>query len=205
MTGNPIQLRPAETDDARALTELINLAGEGLPVYLWTNLAEPGQDAWEVGRARALREEGAFSYRNGVIAEANGNIAGCHIGYPLREHSGPVDLTSVPPMFVPLEELEALAANTWYVNVLAVYPEFRGKGVGSRLLEHAEDTARARQLPGMSLIVADTNINALRLYEKTGYRKIATRPVVKERWRTDAREWVLMTKTLESGHSAQVA
>ena len=32
-------------------------------------------------------------------------------------------------MFVPLQELENLAPGTWYVNVLAVRPEFRGLGL----------------------------------------------------------------------------
>ena len=37
-------------------------------------------------------------------------------------------------MFVPLQELENLAPGTWYVNVLAVHPPFRGLGLGTKLL-----------------------------------------------------------------------
>jgi ribosomal protein S18 acetylase RimI-like enzyme len=184
-------------EDARALAELINLAGEGLPLYLWTSMAEHGEDPWEVGRSRALREEGGFSYRNSIIAELSGKIAGCLIGYALREEPAQIDPASLPPMFVPLQELEELAPNTWYINVVAAYPEFRGQGVGSRLLEHAEQAAREADRPAVSLIVADANVDARRLYERRGYREIAKRPIVKEQWHTDAQEWVLMVKSPE--------
>ncbi|HEY5641696.1 MAG TPA: GNAT family N-acetyltransferase, partial [Woeseiaceae bacterium] len=60
-------------DDARAMAELINIAGEGLPVYLWAKIAEPGQSPWEVGRQRAQRDSGSFSYRNTVVREEDGS------------------------------------------------------------------------------------------------------------------------------------
>jgi hypothetical protein len=37
----------------------------------------------------------------------------------------------MPAMFVPLQELENLAPGTWYVNVLAAYPEHRSQGHGT--------------------------------------------------------------------------
>jgi len=45
MTG--IKLRAATKDDARALAELINFAGEGLPFYLWERMTGEGESAWE--------------------------------------------------------------------------------------------------------------------------------------------------------------
>jgi ribosomal protein S18 acetylase RimI-like enzyme len=46
----------------------------------------------------------------------------------------------------------------------------------------------------MSVIVSDTNAGARRLYERHGYRVIATRAKVKEEWQNDGKEWVLLTK-----------
>src|SRR3546814_19407732 len=60
-------------------------------------------------------------------------------------------------MFRPLQELENLAPGTWYVNVLAVLPAFRNLGLGSGLLQRAEETARAGSLRGLSIIVSDSN------------------------------------------------
>ncbi len=56
----PAPYRRATPDDAAALAELINFAGEGLPLYLWERMAEPGETPWQVGRRRARREAGAF-------------------------------------------------------------------------------------------------------------------------------------------------
>lgn len=197
MSRKPIELRAAAPEDADALAVLINQAGEGLPLYLWTSMAESGEDPWDVGRSRALREEGGFSYRNSVIAEIGGKIAGCLIGYALPEEPEETDFEAIPPMFVPLQELEDLAPNTWYINVVAVYPDFRGHGVGSRLMERAEQAARESSRPGLSLIVADSNTGARRLYARLGYREIVKRPIVKEQWQTEARDWVLMIKPIE--------
>ena len=69
-------------------------------------------------------------------------------------------------MFVPLQELENLAPGTWYVNVLAAYPEERGKGHGTALLGVAEQLAADAGRRGLSIIVSDTNTGARRLYER---------------------------------------
>jgi ribosomal protein S18 acetylase RimI-like enzyme len=189
-------IRPATRADAQALAELINFAGEGLPLYLWARMAEPGEDPWEVGRRRAQRVEGGFSYRNAFVAETQGSIAGCLIGYALAQQAEPFDVTQTPAMFVPMLELESLAPGTWYVNVLATYPQFRGRGIGGALLDLAETRARDAGLAGMSIIVSDANSGAVRLYERKGYRRMAQRPMVKEQWQNDGENWILLTKDL---------
>jgi ribosomal protein S18 acetylase RimI-like enzyme len=97
---------------------------------------------------------------------------------------------------VPLQELENLAPGTWYVNVLAVRPQFRGLGLGTRLLAHADEAGRALGKRGMSVIVSDANPGARRLYERCGYRETAARAMVKEGWLNDGRHWVLLAKAL---------
>ncbi|WP_119462834.1 GNAT family N-acetyltransferase [Rhodospirillaceae bacterium SYSU D60014] len=194
MSDLPSPFRRATPDDAQALAELINFAGEGLPLYLWESMAEPGESAWDVGRRRASRDEGSFSYRNAVVSEANGRIVACLIGYPLPEMPEPIDRSQMPAMFVPLQELENLAPGTWYVNVLATYPEDRGRGHGTALLRLAEELATACGKPGLSIIVSDANRGARRLYERCGYREVAQRAMVKERWKNPGANWVLLVK-----------
>ena len=190
----PPPFRYATPDDASALAELINHAGEGLPLYLWAKMAQPGESAWEVGRRRALREVGSFSYRNAVIAEADGRAVASLVGYPLPDAPQPIDRDEMPPMFVPLQELENRAPRTWYVNVLATYPQHRGQGYGTRLLGIAERLAAATGSIGLSIIVSDGNAGARRLYERCGYREITSRPMVKECWANPGENWVLLIK-----------
>ena len=199
MTGaaETVTLRDARKSDCAELAELINLAGEGLPYYHWRNIAEPGQDPWALGRERAARETGSFSYRNGVVAEVDGKIAGILTGYPITAEPEAVDPGSTPPMWVPLLELERIAAGTWYVNSVAAYPDARGLGVGSALMRWAEKRAADLGLRGTSLIVSDANLGARRLYDRLGYAEVATRPMVKEGWQCDGDNWVLMIRSVE--------
>ena len=99
-------------------------------------------------------------------------------------------------MFVPLQELENLEPATWYVNVLAVLPQYRNRGLGTKLLSLADETGRRLGKRGMSVIVSDVNHGARRLYERCGYRAVAARPMVKDGWINDGENWVLLTKTL---------
>jgi ribosomal protein S18 acetylase RimI-like enzyme len=185
--------RKAMPADARAMADLVHFASEGLALYLWTKSAPPGVDPWAIGRERARREAGSFSYRNTVVAESEGRVAAGLIGYPIADTPEPANL---PPMAVPLQELEDLVPGTWYVNVLAAYPEHRGRGYGTALLGIAEQLARQTRRRGMSIIIADTNTGARRLYERCGYREVARRRMVKEGWQHPGTEFVLLTKRL---------
>ena len=184
--------RYATPEDAAPLAELVNFAGEGMPLYSWSKMAGDGESPWDIGRQRAQRETGSFSYRNSIVRQDGDRVSAVLVGYALPEEPEPIDYDEMPAMFVPLQELEDLAAGTWYVNVLATYPDFRGKGYGSDLLAIAEQLAVATNTAGLSLIVSDGNPGARRLYEKSGYSEVATRPMVKQEWENPGETWVLM-------------
>jgi len=188
-------LRPATIADAPILAELVNYAGEGMPLYLWGKMAGSGESAWDVGRRRVAREEGSSSYRNATVIEHAGACAGCLIGYEIADEPQPIG-PDMPAMFVPLQELENLAPATWYVNVLAVQPQFRGLGRGAKLLGRADETGRALGKRGMSVIVSDGNPGARRLYERCFYREAGRRAMVKEGWANEGANWVLLRKPL---------
>jgi ribosomal protein S18 acetylase RimI-like enzyme len=190
--------RYATPEDAMAMAELVNIAGEGLPLYLWTRLADSGQSPWDIGQQRARRDSGSFSYRNTVLGEDGDAVVSALIGYPLPDTPEPINYDDLPAMFVPLQELENLVPGSWYVNVLATYPEYRGKGHGSDLLSIAEQLAVDTGRSGLSIIVSDANSGARRLYKRSGYAEIATRPMVKESWKNAGENWVLLKKRLTS-------
>jgi len=64
---------------------------------------------------------------------------------------------------------EATVWDTAYVTNVAVAAEFRGRGVGWKLLESAEEWARTRGKRSISLHVAVSN-RARHLYERFGFR-----------------------------------
>jgi len=97
---------------------------------------------------------------------------------------------------VPLQQLEDMAPGTWYLNVLAAYPERRRRGHGRALLGIAERLAAAEGKRGVSMILSEANEGALRLYETAGYRFVSERPMVKEAWHNPGNAWVLLIKEL---------
>ncbi|MDX5350347.1 MAG: GNAT family N-acetyltransferase [Paracoccaceae bacterium] len=188
-------IREAQASDAAHLVRFINMAADDLPLHFWRRSVGPDGDPWALGRERAARETGNFSYRNAWLAEVDGQVAACLLGYPAEDEPGPID-PDTPPIFVPLLELEAMAPGSWYLNVLATYDQFRGQGCGSALLARAEEIAREKGHKTISLIAEDTHQDALRLYRAKGYREVARRPVVKGDWQVDASEWILFVKPL---------
>lgn len=188
-------IREAKASDAADLVRFINMAADDLPLHFWQKSVGSDGDALAFGRERAARETGSFSYRNAWLAESEGAVAACLLGYPADITPAPID-PDTPAIFVPLLELEALAPGSWYLNVLATYAPFRGKGLGRALLAHGEALALAKGHDTISLIAANTHRDALRLYATHGYREVARRAVVKGDWSVEAAEWILFTKSV---------
>ncbi len=188
--------RPALLADAATLTVLMDIAGEGVPNRLWLEMAEPGRSALEVGRQRARREEGGFSYRHTTVALVGDEIAACLIGYLLDDPYDLTGLDDMPEPFRPLVRLEAKAPGTWYVNVIATFPEYRGQGLGARLLEVADDRTREAGASASSIIVGSWNTGAVRLYARCGYQAVAREPAILPEAYPQTGDWVLMTRPL---------
>jgi len=198
MRGEP-NFRPATKADAAALAVLVDIAGEGLPAHLWSTLRAPGQSILEIGRERAAREEGGFSYRNAIVAELDGEIAGGLVGYRLDDPYDLGDIDAVPEVVQPLVKLEAKAPGSWYVNVLATFPEFRRQGIARKLLDLAETKAREAGAPSLSVIVAGENERAMCLYASADYGPLASEPVFMFPGCPHGGNWVLMVKSLKAG------
>ena len=67
---------------------------------------------------------------------------------------------------------------SYYVCGMAVDEEHRGKGIGTGLLDEAEQTCRKLGFQKLSLIVFEQNVKARRLYERYGYAERRRHPVV---------------------------
>jgi ribosomal protein S18 acetylase RimI-like enzyme len=199
-------LRPATPADATDTAALVDIAGHGLPAFLWGRAKVAGgvHSALEIGRERAMRDApDTFSFRCTVIAEVDGRIAGLWLGYCQPQTFDYGDPAGWDPILAPLLELEMTEPDIWYLNVLAVYAEFRGQGIGAALIADAERAARASGADKAGLIVEDDN-SALRLYEAAGYEKAASRPFVPFPGSTKSDgEWQMMVKRLEAARDGE--
>ncbi|HSS62987.1 MAG TPA: GNAT family N-acetyltransferase [Gammaproteobacteria bacterium] len=173
--SSAVSLRAAEKSDCRTIAALYRISSDGVADYIWSKLAEPGEDLLDVGRRRYEREESVFSYRNCTVAVLEGEVLGMLIAFPMRvdEKAGEEESD---PVLAPYGKLEE--DNSYYICGVALFPPYRGHGLGSRFLELAENQARERKLPKLSLIVFEQNAGARRLYERRGYLEVAREPVV---------------------------
>jgi ribosomal protein S18 acetylase RimI-like enzyme len=189
-------MRPARKTDASDIALLVNIAAHGGPAAGWARDKDAAgtYDPIEVGRLRALSEDGSFSWRNATMAEADGEIAGMLLGYREPDEAAAVP-TTTPSFFVPLLQLEAEAAGDWFISMLGVHVRWRGRGIGSQLLDVADTRRRESGADGVALIVEDINDGARRLYERHGFAVRAKRAIAPfPSGGPDGKDWLLMVK-----------
>lgn len=133
-----------------------------------------------------------MSYQTTVFAERDGDIAGMISGYtssehlrssdkPLRRAAGLriVRMFALMPLAQGLLEfIETVPAGDYYIQGVAVAEAHRGQGIGSLLLDRAEETARINGSNRIVLDVAEDNEHARRLYERRGMKVEAQSPPI---------------------------
>lgn len=128
--------RPAIKEDCRVIAQLYQVSSDGIADYIWSKIATADEDVLDVGRRRYERENTCFSYQNCTIAEVSGQIVGMLVAFPMH-----VDRTEVEedPVLAPYALLEE--DHSYYICGVALFPESRGQGVGSKLMALAEQQA----------------------------------------------------------------
>jgi len=119
------------------------------------------------------REDNRHTYLNTVVAQFEGAVAGVMVLYSgkhaialdanlvhwLRSKTG--EQIDIPP--------EA-HSDEFYIDTVCVHPDFRGQGIGTLLLDHAEKVAQNVGFEKLTLNVEEEKEAAIRLYERIGYR-----------------------------------
>jgi ribosomal protein S18 acetylase RimI-like enzyme len=60
-----------------------------------------------------------------------------------------------------------------YLELLAIFPEFQGRGLGTRVLAWMEQEAIRHEARNLWVCASSFNDSALRLYERNGFRQVA--------------------------------
>lgn len=188
--------RAATVDDCRKIAELYQFASDGVTNYIWSTLTSeyPGLTPIEIGTLRYANEQSSFGYKNCVVVEQNNQVISMMVTFATEPEAVPgiaenqleVNQSEVNQSEVKstAEELDVLAPynleapDTWYICALALFPAFRGQGVGSQVLSIAHQQAAERNFSELSLLCFEQNTGALKLYERNGFKVIARTPVV---------------------------
>ncbi len=179
-------IRPARRDveDAEQFARYFDVAGDGLM-------------RWMIGRrfvaviGKAFLEPGHdLSHEHVWFVESDGVVAGMVSGYSAEDHrrskSGPmiraagvraIRIAAAWVLARPLFAfMDRVPEGDWYLQGVAVDEAFRGAGIGSLLLDHAEEVAATAGARRLALDVVVDNDAAKRLYERRGMTIEATSP-----------------------------
>jgi ribosomal protein S18 acetylase RimI-like enzyme len=185
--------RAATVEDCFTIAQLFQIAADGVADYIWNTLQPeyPGLSPLQIGATRYANPDSVFSYKNAVLAEQNGQVVGMMLSFPIEPSESDAGSenqldSTTPAVTFPEQssETEVMtpygleAPGTWYICALAVFPEYRGQGIGSQFLQLAHQQAAQRGFSDLSLLCFEQNVGALRLYQRHGFREIARVPVV---------------------------
>ena len=123
----------------------------------------------------AGREVSQYSYRNALIGEVDGVPAGAIVGYDgalLYQLREPLLQLVKEKQGRELDIEDETSAGEFYLDSLAVLPQYRGCGVGRELLAAARDRAFAAGHKKVGLIVDFNNGRAEKLYASLGFKRI---------------------------------
>ena len=155
------------------------MGGDGHMEALYQDLV-PGKTVEELVARRFSFENSTKSYRHCWVAEIEGDVAGDLHAYPFdamaADTGDPIISEERYAVLAPFDYLDPVAVGSFHINILAVYPEFRGRGVGSMLLDHAKHLAKSKGFDRLSLAVFEENSGAVRLYQRHGFKEAARHP-----------------------------
>jgi ribosomal protein S18 acetylase RimI-like enzyme len=181
-----ILIRPAISDDAGLASRLIYLSMGELADYLFGG-AHLSVD--EILAGLFLLQGNRFSWSIAEFAEWDGQPAGMLVSFPgweftrremniglgLLKSCGLWDVLRLSVRALAIANGVETLRNEYYLANMAVFPDFQGRGIGSRLLAHAECKAHGAGLKKCSLIVDTENPSARLLYERFGYEVVFTK------------------------------
>jgi len=173
-----MHIRNATLEDCPAIARLALIAGEGIPAFFWEQGRMGNENIMDVGARNAAAETENFSYRNALLAIVDGAIAGMLLGYRLPGPEHNENLDAYPAFIRPLIELELRVPDSYYINMLAAFPEYRNRGIGTQLMAQVDGRAEAAGCSLASVEVFEQNSGALRLYQRLGFSVIDQRDVV---------------------------
>ena len=124
-----------------------------------------------------------FSFEHMRCVKVDGKNAGMYLGYDWRvkkkEDPRTAELLArymeeeftaqLPHLIWAGSVLCEIEDGTFYISNIAVYPEFRDRGLGTSLLLDAEETSRKLGAKSIALDVETDNEGGIRLYKRMGY------------------------------------
>jgi GNAT superfamily N-acetyltransferase len=176
-------IRSAETGDERPLAQLSLMAGHGFLEVLYQGVF-PGQTLEDVVMERRLRNPRSIGHIGHwrVAAAEDGSLLGA-INAIAPDVVETIEADpEVPPeralIFTPFRALDPQTDNTYYINMLAVFPQHRHLGVARALVDDAVAMARQASQPAVTLLTFEEDNRLVQYYRRLGFEITGSQPVI---------------------------
>jgi ribosomal protein S18 acetylase RimI-like enzyme len=161
------------------LAEIVRIASGGVVDFLFTGLM-PGLSSVDIIAYSLEGTEPPYTHLNAIVAEFDSEPAGMVLSYSSSLHG----ITEEMRQFFPPERLsylshfyEAKVENSWYIDAIGVFEEYRRRGIGALLMKSAAERARENGFSALSLIAFADNTPALELYQSYGFYLVRAVPL----------------------------
>ena len=164
-------IRKATKDDIKVLEGLQEFI-ESLEIDILKNY--PSVKIQDILKFVFMSENDRFSYKNCIVCEKEGKIKGFSFSYHYNEVEKMKNFwfNEVVKKFNLKQDdiifdYDEVLEKEYYLDTLYVFSEYRGEGVGNKLLTSFVNSSNTL----LSLNVAQSNIRARKLYESYGFYK----------------------------------
>ena len=161
-------IRKATKEEAAQIAELFILAWPVEDILESNGLTS--EQLHESISAIAASEETIYSYENTLVAEVDGMVVGAMCAYDGADYQRLkqpiVDVLGPGCMFAKLKETEA---GEFYLDSVGVLPEYRGRGIASRIIEAQCERAVSlgHKMAGLIVDIDKPQVEAL--YTRLGF------------------------------------
>lgn len=129
-------------------------------------------------KASCSDPQSMYSWNRSLIAEENGDPIGCIISYPgddyqeLREYTWSRLWKGVDPATIKDSAIETYPGE-YYLDSLAIEPEYRGNGLGKKLMEAAIRQGKELGYDKFALLVAQEKPHLKKYYASLGFEEVS--------------------------------
>lgn len=175
--GETIKVRKATLSETQDFADLILLSVPSLFPAIY------GDEVKAIMRCLFSQRRNLFSFEHAYFAELGGKGVGMLLGYDWRSRSqeswrtGFLMLKQMKgnfftklPLLIKVGSVIGMVSNEEYhVSNVAIYPEYRGMGIGTKIMSAVEEEAKKSGAAWAVLDVEVENTDAIRLYSRLGY------------------------------------